>query len=421
MADTRVRDDGRRAEKADRLRQMPEWKDEKVLKEYVAERGLDIRRLLLANLYVKGTVPEYETTVAETAGRFLKQDGRKGDCFRDSPQEFSILFCQDREDRAEEDLARLQRDLQLLLDTPVYLGVSRTAGECADMLRESRREPGGKGFLLSCAGISDSGLLQEMYRQAAAARENRRFFGMPGCISYGSLRINESVKKEDPSGRQQDFGQSVRIITSCLSEKQYNAAMEELKRFLSAMAAAADFHPAYVHALGNRILDAYLRETRCYALDEEERRDVNGIELWLGWSASDLAELSRALLRVAGFLDDLIRRKNRRASCSLPVRRAMQYAEEHYRENLTLEEVAEYAHLSRAYLSTRFKQETGVKFSGYLQEIRLEQAKRLLSDRELPIHLIAERAGFFDAAHLSRAFKRRYGCSPMEYRRTIGR
>lgn len=74
--------------------------------------------------------------------------------------------------------------------------------------------------------------------------------------------------------------------------------------------------------------------------------------------------------------------------------------------------------LSKPYLSTLFKKETGKKFSSYLQEVRLEKSRNLLQNSKLTIGEIADEAGFFDSAHYSRAFKEHYGCSPLEYRKT---
>ena len=81
--------------------------------------------------------------------------------------------------------------------------------------------------------------------------------------------------------------------------------------------------------------------------------------------------------------------------------------------------MADHVHLSRAYLSMLFKRDTGQHFSAFLQRVRLEAACGLMAGRDLSIQEIADRTGFFDASHLSRAFKARYGCSPKQYRKEI--
>lgn len=422
------------------LRQMTEeGAEDGTLEFYAAERKLDPKRLLFANLYFKKEVPR--ETVMEFLYLYLEQDGRSGDCFQNGSQEFSIIYNQKRQERFMDDLDRLRSILQAHLGVPVYLGVSGSA----EMERRSD------------AAVRLPDTLAELYRQASAARENRRFFGIAGCIRYSQLLIGASAEEDfrkEAWGREEgmthpasmagsaaggmkpaplaesiaggarpasriNFGRSADRIVTLLGEQRYSAALEELRVFLTAMKSAASFHPVYVHALSNSILSAYLQEVRRYPLDENERKDVNGIELWLGWSASDLEELGRALFKVAAFLDEILQRKNRSMSYTPAVRQAMQYMRENYSKKITLDEVADHVHLSRAYLSMLFKKETGQKFSFYLQKVRLEAARGLMACRDLSIQEIADRAGFFDASHLSRAFKARYGRSPMEYRKEI--
>ncbi len=392
------------------LRRMAEGNDEEgAFRLYAAERKLDARRLLVANLYFGNEVRR--EAVMEFLNLYLEQEGRSGDCFQNNSQEFSMLYSQSKEDRILDDLNRLQSVLQTHLGVPVYLGVSM-AGE---------------------AGKESSRTMAVLYRQAAAARENRRFFGIPGCICYGQLLLSASSEEKDASGAEKttaadgaagtpgrmNFGRSVERIVTLLDERRYGSALEELQDFLTAIRGAVTFHTAYVRALGNRILSAYLQEVRRYPLDADERRNVNGIELWLGWSVSDLREMSDALLRVAAFLDEILRRKSRSMSYTAAVRLSVQYMRENYGRKITLDEVAAYVHLSRAYLSMLFKKEVGQNFSTYLQEIRLEAARELMGGRDISVQEIADRTGFFDASHLSRTFKARYGCSPTEYRKEI--
>ncbi len=377
--------------------------EEAVLARYAAERGVDLRRLVFANFYFGKEVPR--DTVMEFLYLYLEQEGRRGDCFSCGSQEFSMIYNQNNEIRIMDDLTCLQSILQAHFGVPLYVGASGGA------LRNggpARTQDGGNGRMAAAD-------LAELYRQASAARENRRFFGIQGCVHYSRLVISAAAERREPGRRNLNLA-AERIVTM-LDEQRYEEALDGLNEFLTAVKGAVTFHPAYVHALGNRILSAYLKEARRYPLDENERKDIDGIELWLGWTASDLEEMGRALLKVAAYLDELLRRKSRSLSYTLAVRRTMQYVRENYGRKITLDEAASHVHLSRAYLSALFKKETGQKFSVYLQKVRLEAARSLMDDREFSIQEIADRTGFFDASHLSRAFKARYGRSPLEYRK----
>ncbi|WP_276352239.1 response regulator [Cohnella caldifontis] len=96
------------------------------------------------------------------------------------------------------------------------------------------------------------------------------------------------------------------------------------------------------------------------------------------------------------------------------------YLQEHYRDDLSLESVAALFHFNPSYFSQLFKYKTGVNFSGYLLELRIRQAMRMLENSDEKISGIAEKAGFRDAAYFNKMFKRKTGFSPNAYRQIKG-
>ncbi len=93
------------------------------------------------------------------------------------------------------------------------------------------------------------------------------------------------------------------------------------------------------------------------------------------------------------------------------------YIREHYREDLTLQDLADRFFLSREYISRRFKREFGENVFDYLANVRLERAKRLLRDSDMTVVRIADLVGYQDEKYFSRVFKKTTGCSPNEFRR----
>lgn len=100
-----------------------------------------------------------------------------------------------------------------------------------------------------------------------------------------------------------------------------------------------------------------------------------------------------------------------------PIRQAKQYIQEHYSDPITLEEVADASGFSGSYFSTVFKKETGMGFNQYLTQVRMEQAKSLLRESELPIAEICRQVGYQDIKHFNRLFSRNAGLTPSEYRK----
>lgn len=101
---------------------------------------------------------------------------------------------------------------------------------------------------------------------------------------------------------------------------------------------------------------------------------------------------------------------------SFIVKNAMKYIDEHYKEKLTLPEVAEKTYVSQWHLSKLLNKELKKNFSEILNDTRIKRAKKLLEDSSLRIGDVAREVGFLDFAHFSRVFKKVEGISANEYR-----
>jgi two-component system response regulator YesN len=91
-----------------------------------------------------------------------------------------------------------------------------------------------------------------------------------------------------------------------------------------------------------------------------------------------------------------------------------------YQENLTLQTVAEHVHVTPVWLSKLFKKETDMNFLEYLTDIRMKKAAELLADLNHKVYQISYMIGYQDPVHFSKLFKRKYGCTPQEYRNSRG-
>lgn len=100
-----------------------------------------------------------------------------------------------------------------------------------------------------------------------------------------------------------------------------------------------------------------------------------------------------------------------------PIQQALLYVRAHYRSSVTVEDVAKLVHLTPNYFSEYFKKQTGVKFSSYVQKLRLEFAIGLLKMSDVSVKEVAEQSGFNSAAYFSNAFKDAFGVSPEQFRK----
>lgn len=95
------------------------------------------------------------------------------------------------------------------------------------------------------------------------------------------------------------------------------------------------------------------------------------------------------------------------------------YIREHYREDISLQDVAGTLHYSDAYFCRIFKQCFHKSFIVYLSEFRVEKAKRLLADAVVSIKDVGVRVGYRDANYFAKVFKRTAGITPSDYRMKV--
>lgn len=98
------------------------------------------------------------------------------------------------------------------------------------------------------------------------------------------------------------------------------------------------------------------------------------------------------------------------------MKKAVEYINEHYTENITLADAANYVALSSGYFSSMFKQYTGEKFIDYLSKLRINKAIDLLTNSNIKITAIANLVGYKDAQYFHRVFKLYSGTTPSKYR-----
>lgn len=101
---------------------------------------------------------------------------------------------------------------------------------------------------------------------------------------------------------------------------------------------------------------------------------------------------------------------------SYVVVKSVEYIKNNYMRNISLEEVADNVEISKSYLSLLFKQETGINFSNFLSNYRIEQSKKFILETSYKIYEIAERVGFDNPYYFSRVFKDKVGMSCKEFK-----
>lgn len=131
-------------------------------------------------------------------------------------------------------------------------------------------------------------------------------------------------------------------------------------------------------------------------------------------STSDFEELTRSLFDQ---FNELFTRQAWRSYGRLPDQ-CIDFIHQRLYSNLTVQDVADYVGYSPAYLTTLFKQKTGMTIYAYIQDSKIQEAKRILLCTTQPISAIASALGYHSVSHFSKAFKSFVGIAPLQYRST---
>ncbi|MUV36797.1 Sensory transduction protein LytT [Lentibacillus sp. JNUCC-1] len=102
------------------------------------------------------------------------------------------------------------------------------------------------------------------------------------------------------------------------------------------------------------------------------------------------------------------------------IQQVLDYIHNHFDARLTLGDIAEDIHVNHAYLSRKFNEELEVSFPHYLNQYRIEAAKRLMNEKPfLSIAEVSEQCGFNSQHYFSQLFKKELGVNPSAFRKRI--
>jgi AraC-like DNA-binding protein len=117
-------------------------------------------------------------------------------------------------------------------------------------------------------------------------------------------------------------------------------------------------------------------------------------------------------------------RRRRQASVELDrgdgIERARIFMDEHFREPLTLADIAAQAGVSASYFCRRFKGRFGRSPITYLGNLRIAHARYLLANTNLAVAKVALQSGFLSVSYFCRQFKTTTDCTPVNYRERFG-
>lgn len=99
------------------------------------------------------------------------------------------------------------------------------------------------------------------------------------------------------------------------------------------------------------------------------------------------------------------------------IHKAVRYIKENYMKKITLDDIAQHVYLSKPYLSKIFKEEMDITLVNYINQLRIDKSKSMLSDPSLSLVDVANLVGFEEQSYFNKVFKSLTGISPGQYRK----
>ncbi len=155
---------------------------------------------------------------------------------------------------------------------------------------------------------------------------------------------------------------------------------------------------------------------------EDFKKVFHAIELLEYENGNDLEYKEQIVKKLLEYLLLVLMRKNKaveepnEAGIS-SIQIAQSFVKMHFREDISASTVASTLGYSVGYFSTFFRKVVGVPFVQYLSNMRLEYAKKLLEIEKYTVNEICAMSGFGSYSNFLKAFKKKYGVLPKEYKK----
>lgn len=238
------------------------------------------------------------------------------------------------------------------------------------------------------------------------------------CLRHffeSSLQVIEA----DPDTPYNPF-QSIRLdvrlskVIAHIREGDFQAAYERFEASLQTLTQDRSVYPSQVK---EAVMYALIFATGSpdLKIDEEIREQMLAKADVLVMESMCYNDMLTGLRNLLKELCEIIRSdQSEKAS---PMDEALSYVRKHYCKDITLTSVADHFHYNPSYFSLQFKRRAGVAFSEYLYDLRMKKAVDLLIHTDQYASQVGTQVGYPNAAYFTKAFKKKYGVSPDQYRK----
>lgn len=207
-----------------------------------------------------------------------------------------------------------------------------------------------------------------------------------------------------------------RNLIQAVEEGEEPDLAPSIRQFLQSLIEKS-FSPEAMKTAIDRFVAGIVKSIRSMDGNEKALRSLESMISWHDYSIT-LEELERLLLLFAAEASETIARL-RKTFVKGSIHKIKSYVDANYHQNITLKSMAAQFYMNPVYLGQLFKKTYGVYFNDHVQQLRINEAKKLLRQTDKRVYEIAEQVGFNNADYFVTQFEKLEQMTPTEYRNRI--
>lgn len=246
------------------------------------------------------------------------------------------------------------------------------------------------------------------YNEALYALKYRFFAGKGSIVAYSEISRIQALASDNAR-----LKKIVEELGHCVTEGNGDGAQQKARELLWDVLykSCSD-----TNLLLLKCVEIYMSLVLKIEQENSSLQPVPVDDLYYRLAASDSFEqVAAAFKRTIASLAEQVKQRRMNAEHSL-ITKLKNHLRENYHHQISLAELADLFYMNPSYLSTFFKKETGINFSEYTIQLRIDQAKHLLKHSDLSIQEISEKVGYTDYRYFCTIFKKTTGDTPLKYR-----
>ena len=219
-------------------------------------------------------------------------------------------------------------------------------------------------------------------------------------------------KKPD---KDNEYGVKIMIETANLvCSNNLEEALSRLEKFVSGVKQRQYAFEEFQEQI--KIIISTIMKVYQHSLDNKQNEVLEILDIYSYETIDDYMKVFKEWINN---FDELVNNQLDEHRTGIKMQLAIDYIKENFASNLNMAVVSNYISMNYSLFSYRFKQYTGTNFVNYLKNIRVGEAKKLLTDTDMRISEIAFTVGYDYEKHFMKIFKGVTGLTPSQYRKNF--